>query len=110
VTPVLRHQSGQPFGRTFTTSPLQLSYAAAVTVLAEPIGSRRMDNITIVDLRVEKRLPLKDNRHLSGFLDVFNCFNANPEQNTVWSSGSSFLQPLSIVSPRIGKVGISLDW
>jgi hypothetical protein len=108
VTPVLRHQSGQPFGRTFTTG--QLEYSSAVTVLAEPIGSRRMDNITIVDLRVEKRLPLNGNLHLSGFLDVFNCFNANPEQNVIWSSGSSFLRPLSIVSPRIAQVGVTLEW
>ena len=111
VTPVMRHQSGQPFGRTFTTSPGQLAYTTgAVTVLAEPIGSRRMDNITIVDLRVEKRLPLKGNRHMSGFLDVFNCFNANPEQNVIWSSGSSFLRPLSIVPPRIAQVGLTLEW
>jgi hypothetical protein len=110
VTPVLRHQSGQPFGRTFTTSPGQLAYATALTVLAEPIGSRRMDNITIVDLRLEKRLTLKGNRHLSGFLDVFNGFNANPEQNVIWSSGSSFLRPLSIVSPRIAQVGVTLEW
>ena len=108
VTPVLRHQSGQPFGRTFTTG--ELGYTSAVTVLAEPIGSRRMDNITIVDLRVEKRLLLKGNRHVSGFLDVFNCFNANPEQNTIWSSGSSFLRPLSIVPPRIAQVGVTLEW
>jgi hypothetical protein len=108
VTPVLRHQSGQPFGRTFTTG--QLGYAPAVTLLAEPIGTRRMDNITIVDLRVEKRLPLPGNRRLSGFLDLFNVFNANPEQNLIWSSGSLFLRPLSIVPPRIAQVGATLEW
>jgi len=109
VTPVLRHQSGQPFGRTFTTSG-QLRYTtAAVTILAEPIGSRRMDNITIVDVRVEKQVRL-GNRRVSGFLDVFNGFNANPEQNVIWSSGSSFLRPLSIVSPRIAQVGVTLEW
>ena len=48
VTPVLRHQSGQPFGRTFTTNRSQLRYAT-VTVLAEPVGTRRMDNVTLVD-------------------------------------------------------------
>jgi len=38
---------------------------------------------------------------VAGFVDVFNVFNANPEQNINWSSGSSFLQPLAIVPPRI---------
>ena len=51
ITPFLRHQSGQPFGRTFTTS---LNYGSNVRILAEPIGTRRMDNVTILDVRIEK--------------------------------------------------------
>jgi len=52
ITPFLRHQSGQPFGRTFSTP---LTYAN-VRILAEPIGTRRMDNITILDVRVGKKV------------------------------------------------------
>jgi hypothetical protein len=105
LTPYLRHQSGQPFGRTFTTT---LSYGN-VRILAEPIGTRRMDNITIVDLRVEKDVQLSGGRRIAGFLDLFNVLNANPEQNASWSSGT-FLRPLSIVPPRIAQLGIKLDW
>jgi outer membrane receptor protein involved in Fe transport len=108
LTPVLRHQSGQPFGRTFTTDSGELRYGI-VTVLAEPVGTRRTDNITLLDVRVEKRVRLKS-RRVAGFVDVFNCLNANPEQNTIWSSGPSFLRPLSIVSPRIARVGLTFDW
>jgi outer membrane receptor protein involved in Fe transport len=107
ITPVLRHQSGQPFGRTFT--PSELRYRT-VTVLAEPVGTRRMDNVTILDVRVEKGIRLNGTRRLAGFIDVFNCLNANPEQNAIWSSGPSFLRPLSIVSPRIARVGAKFDW
>jgi Carboxypeptidase regulatory-like domain/TonB dependent receptor-like, beta-barrel len=107
ITPLLRHQSGQPFGRTFTTS---LNYGNNVRVLAEPIGTRRMDNITILDARVEKGFGLSRGRRVAAFIDVFNSFNANPEQNTNWSSGPSFLQPLNIVAPRIARVGAKLEW
>jgi hypothetical protein len=107
ISPVLRHQSGQPFGRTFTTS--QLRYAT-LTVLAEPVGSQRLDNISLLDVRVEKRVRLRGSSRLTAFLDVFNVLNANPEQNVVWSSGSSYRRPLSIVSPRVAKVGVSFDW
>jgi hypothetical protein len=109
VTPVLRHQSGQPFGRTFTTDRQTIQYAT-VTVLAEPVGSRRMDNITLLDLRVDKRLRLRGDRRLGAFIDVFNLFNTNAERNVVWSSGASFLRPVSIVPPRVARVGMSLDW
>jgi outer membrane receptor protein involved in Fe transport len=106
ITPVLRHQSGQPFGRTFTQ---KLAYGT-VTILAEPVGTRRTDNVTIVDLRVEKSVPLQQTHRVAMFLDIFNCFNANPEQNIIWSSGASFLRPLTIVPPRIARIGMKVDW
>ena len=89
----------------FESAPLR-----TVTVLAEPVGSRRLDNISLLDVRVEKRVRLRGSHRMSAFLDVFNGLNANPEQNPIWSSGSSYLRPLSIVSPRVAKVGLSFDW
>ena len=50
MTPILRHQSGQPYGRTFQFG---FNYGTQF-VLAEPLGTRRQDNITLLDLRVEK--------------------------------------------------------
>jgi Carboxypeptidase regulatory-like domain len=108
ITPVLRHQSGQPFGRTQTTEPGQLRYGT-VTLLMEPVGTRRLDHVTLADVRIERLMRMK-RRRFSAFLDVFNCFNANPEQNAIWSSGASFLRPLTIVSPRIARVGLNVTW
>lgn len=105
LTPYLRHQAGQPFGRTFTTT---LNYGN-VRILAEPIGTRRTDDVTIADVRIEKETRLSGNRRIAGFVDVFNLFNANPEQTTSWSSGT-FLRPLSIVPPRIARMGMKFDW
>lgn len=109
ITPVLRHQSGQPFGRTQTTDPGQLRYGATVTLLMEPVGTRRLDHVTLVDMRVERSMQVKG-RRVSAFLDVFNCLNANPEQNAIWASGESFLRPLSIVPPRIARFGVNVNW
>jgi hypothetical protein len=67
-----------------------------------------MDNVTLVDLKIAKTFRLRADR-LAVFVDVFNLFNANPEQNISWESGS-FLQPLSIVSPRIARIGARFDW
>ena len=108
ITPVLRHQSGQPFGRTQTTDPGELRYGT-VTLLMEPVGTRRLDHVTLMDLRIEKSMRVKG-RRVSAFLDVFNCLNVNPEQNAIWSSGASFLRPLTIVSPRIARVGLNINW
>jgi hypothetical protein len=103
VTPLMRHQSGQPFGRTIST---EMNFGV-IRVLAEPIGTRRMDNVTLLDIRLERELRRSGSRRVTAFLDVFNLFNANPEQNVNWSSGPGFLQPLTIVSPRIARIGVS---
>ena len=108
ITPFVRHQSGQPFGRTFVTR--ELNYAPTVRILAEPLGSRRMDNVTLVDLRVEKGFRLANRGRLAAFVDTFNLLNANPEQNISWSSGPSLLRPLNIVPPRVARVGAKLEW
>jgi len=107
ITPFLRHQAGQPFGRTFSTA---LNYANGVRILGEPIGTRRMDNITLLDLRVEKGFGLGGHRRIAAFADVFNLLNSNPEQGLGWSSGPSFLRPLSIVPPRLVRLGAKIDW
>ncbi len=102
IAPLVRHQSGQPFGRTISAT---MNYGT-IRVLAEPMSTRRMDTVTLVDVRLEHQPWRSGSRHLSVFLDVFNLFNANPEQNINWASGSSFLQPLSVVSPRIARIGV----
>ena len=101
VTPILRLQSGQPIGRVFVGS---FNYGTA-NVLAEPIGTRHLDNIAIFDVRAEKVFSLARNLKVSGFLDLFNLFNSNAEQNTSFNSGSSFLRPLNIIPPRIVRIG-----
>jgi len=106
VTPILRHQSGQPWGRTFQFG---FNYGTQ-RVLAEPLGTRRQDNITLLDVRVEKPFRLPRNMVISGFLDLFNMTNANPEQNITWASGTSFLRPSNIVPPRIARFGAKFEW
>ena len=71
-----------------------------------------MDNVTIADVRIEKEIRLAGTRRIAGFIDVLNLFNANPEQTTNWSSDTTntFLRPLSIVPPRIARLGMKFDW
>lgn len=107
LSPMVRAQSGQPFGRTFVTT---LNYGSQ-RVLAEPIGSRQQDHVVIADARIERlfKIPGRSNR-LSAQVDVFNLMNANPVDFTTWSSGTSFLRPTSVVPPRIVRFALKFDW
>jgi hypothetical protein len=103
---MLRYQEGFPFGRTFAAN---LSFGS-VRFLAEPFGTRHQDHIVITDIRVEKEVQFGSRRDISAFFDVYNLFNSNPAQNLQWSSGTAFNRPLSIVPPRLARVGLKLNF
>jgi len=105
-SPMLRYQQGFPYGRTFAAT---LAYGS-VRFLAEPFGARRQDDIIITDLRIEKSVTFTGRRDVSLFFDLYNMFNQNPEQNLQWSSGTAFNRPLSIVPPRLARIGLKLNF
>lgn len=106
ISPMLRYQQGFPFGRTFAAN---LSYGS-VRFLAEPMGTQRQDAIVITDLRVEKTVRFANRRDLSVFFDLYNMFNSNPAQNLQWSSGTAYNRPLSVVPPRLARIGAKLNF
>jgi hypothetical protein len=82
----------------------------SVKILTEPIDTRRMDNVTLLDERLEKGFQVAGGRRLEGFGYGFYLLNANPDETAIWTSGSSFLRPLNIVAPRIARIGAKLEW
>ncbi len=105
VTPIVRHQAGTPFARTFTRA---LNWGNA-TVRSDLIDSQRMPNITVFDVRTEKVIELGPGR-VTGFFDVYNIFNTNAEQDLTFTSGATYLRPVAITAPRIARVGIKFQW
>jgi hypothetical protein len=106
MIPIVRHQSGTPFARTFVQS---LNWGTA-TILSEPINAQRTPNITVFDVRAERLFRVKSAGRITGFFDVYNIFNTNAEQAMSTSSGSSYLRPTVITAPRIARLGIKFDW
>ena len=105
VTPALRHQSGQPFGRTFLAT---LNYGSQ-RILAEPIGAQRQDHLTVFDFRAERVFRIRG-KALAPFFDVYNLGNSDAASNIAWSSGGSYLLPSTIIGPRLLRVGVKYDW
>lgn len=117
ITPALRFQSGQPYGRTILASAAYgvngantgINYGTA-RILMEPIGTRKQDNITILDVRMEKYFTLPAARRIGVFFDLYNLTNSKANQNITWNSGGSFELPSSIVPPTIARFGLKFDW
>jgi hypothetical protein len=106
LTPAVRLQSGQPFARTFQVT---LNYGSQ-RFLAEPIGSRQQDNIVLIDTRVEKVFKVAKGKTISAFVDGYNLNNTNAAQNINWGSATNFLQPTTIIPPRLFRFGTKFDW
>ncbi len=104
---MMRYQQGVPVRPHVRASTL--SYGS-VRFLAEPIGhaaaGRHPDHRPA---RREER-DVRTRRDISVFFDLYNMFNANPAQNLQWSSGTAWNRPLSIVPPRLARIGVKLNF
>jgi hypothetical protein len=116
VTPVLKMQSGAAYGRfasipgcSSTVTTNCLNYGTQF-VLVEPIGTRRQDNVSLFDFRVEKQIRLMDRARVGLFFDLFNTFNSNTAVNLTWLSGARFERATTVINPRIAKFGAKFDW
>jgi hypothetical protein len=108
LSPVFRHQAGTPYGRTITVrAPAGLFYSG--TILAEPVGTRRMDNINVFDLRAERAIPLGRTR-LRLFGDFFNLTNSNAAEIISFSTGRGFERPTNLLAPRTMRIGFRFEW
>ncbi|MGE0816051.1 MAG: TonB-dependent receptor [Vicinamibacterales bacterium] len=111
ITPALRFQQGQPYGRTFLAGAANGINYGTQRILAEPIDSRRQDNIVLLDVRLEKFFDLGASaRRVGVFVDGYNLLNSDAAQNITWSSGSAFERPIAIVGPTIMRFGFKFDW
>ncbi len=109
VTPVLKMQSGAPYARFFLTRAGELNYGNQI-ILAEPIGTRRQDTVTVFDVRVEKQLRFAGRGRLGLFFDLYNTFNSNTAVNINWRSGAAFERATTVLPPRIAKFGVKVNW
>ena len=110
LIPVIRHQSGQPYGRTLSVSASAASGAVYQgTVLVEPLGARRMDNITLIDVRGTRGFAIGAAR-VEMIVDVFNVLNAHPVHGLDFRTGLNFERPLAVVSPRTARLAARFVW
>jgi hypothetical protein len=110
ISPIFRYQSGVPYGRTATVTASAASGAFySGTILLEPVGTRRMPSINILDVRVEKIVNISRTK-LRLFLDVFNILNSSAPERISFQTGSAFEAPQIILAPRVMRVGFRFDW
>ncbi len=108
-----RFLSGLPYARSIRSLDVGLTLAqGTATILAEESGSRRMPDLSILDLRVEKVFRI-GKTSFGVFADIFNALNANKATAVVTTSGHPtlvFEQMTGIQDPRMFRAGFKFEF
>ena len=113
LSPLVRHQAGANFARQFSVGAGSATAAGAIfsgTINVEPLNSNRHDNITVLDLRVDRGFSLAHGVRVRGFVDLFNITNTNAAETRTITTGTAFLRPTAVLAPRTARIGARLSF
>ena len=82
-------------------------------ILLQPRGENgRLDDVTILDMRLQKDFKLGADVKLALFADGFNLFNSDTTEGVITSlvESSSYLYPLNPVTPRRLQLGAKIKF
>jgi hypothetical protein len=107
--------NGYPFFSNVTVTRAQAAAVgvalarATQNVFLADRGDERFDNVTMLDLRLSKAFRF-GSRSITPQVDVFNIGNADTAVANNAAVGGTYLFPSEILSPRIIRVGISVNF
>ena len=107
--------SGYPFVSTYNvTRAIAAASGVALTRTSQTVelserGEERLPTVTMFDLRISRTFRF-GNRRIEPQIDFFNIGNADTVVSLQNAVGSTYLDPREILSPRIIRVGFSIDF
>jgi hypothetical protein len=103
------YQTNYSISRAFAaTQGVTLARATQTVTLSER-GDERFDTVTMMDIRLSRQFRF-GTRSFTPQVDFFNITNADTTTALNTQVGSSYLFPSEILSPRIIRVGFSLNF
>jgi hypothetical protein len=106
---------GYPYVSTYNVTPAVATAAGVTltrtgqTVSLSERGEERLPTVTMADIRLSRTFRFGDRRITPQF-DLFNLTNADTVVGLNNAVSSTYLDPREILSPRIIRVGFSLDF
>jgi hypothetical protein len=115
IAGTLVSNSGYPYVSTYSvTRALAASAGVALTRASQTIflsdrGDERLPAVTLIDLRISRSFKF-GSRRIEPTFDIFNLGNASTVVSLNSGVGTTYLVPTGIVSPRIMKVGFTVNF
>ena len=102
----VRVQSGWNYARVITAS---LPNAGTQRFWYQGLDANRSETVPLASVRVDRSWQVWRTR-VTGIVDVFNVFNANPVTNFNLSNGPTYNQINGALDPRTLQVGVRLEF
>jgi hypothetical protein len=109
VSTNINHQTGRIWARTIRVSGL--GFPSAPTILMDPLdGNKRLPDTNLVDLRVQKSIPLGKTTKADLFLDLLNVTNSSLYESLVSRLGTNaqYGLPTTFTFPRRAQLGAKI--
>jgi len=106
VSGLYRYRTGNPYTRELVVTGLN---QGSINVRAEPRGSSKTDNVSTIDLRLEQSFDISAGR-IGLMLDTFNLFNSAPSVDQGIITGANYGETLSVLAPRLVRLGARFIW
>jgi hypothetical protein len=104
-----RHLTGRAWSRTARIAGLGIP----TTIRAEPLdGDRRMPDIDMIDMRIQRSFDFGVNRRMSLFVDILNLTNSDVNESLASTLGTSaaFGAPTTFTIPRRAMLGVKASF
>jgi hypothetical protein len=98
-----RYTTGQPALENIQIRDLN---QGLVTILQNPRGNTRLDNVTLWDVRLSKVFRWGQTMSFEAMFDVFNLLNQASKTVINQNVGPTFGNPIAILPPRVVRLGV----
>jgi len=116
VSGSLVSNTGYPYVSTYAvTRALATGAGVALTRSSQTIflsdrGDERLPAVSLIDLRISRSFRFAGGRRIEPTFDIFNLGNASTITGLATGVGSTYRVPNGIVSPRIMKIGLAINF
>jgi hypothetical protein len=112
-----QHSSGTPLSQVLTVTSAMLPGGMTLTQSSQnlyvaPPGNVRLPDVNLWDFRISRQFTLGDRWKLRPEMDIYNLLNVATftGENTSVNAGSLYLNPQTIMPPRLFKAGMKVDF
>lgn len=107
----IQHFTGTPEAATVNVTSTTVALTQGNTsVRVQPLGTTRLPNNNIVDMRLAKTVRFGESFRIDPGLDIFNMLNSNAIQNRVTQLGPNYGFANSILRGRLWRLGFNVQF